>query len=258
MASDKYFWPSDEKLVYVRPPKEEYHGGLDFFYKPEIFPELNVLKQNWEGIRDEILAFEKKNGALSGMSTINPANVYGGNWTVIYLMSFLWKFHRNRARFPFTTKILDQIPNAVFAAISILPPNTEIAPHYGDTNGIVRAHLGLIVPAAYPTIAIRVGTEEMGWKEGELLCFINVQRHSVWNRSTQKRYVLMIDFVPEALKSRTMEICSKGLGSQSFNYLHKKLALVRMLPLATHNWIAAVFTIFWRLYLPIQRKFGLL
>lgn len=188
------------------------------------------------------------------MSSVNPANVYGGNWTLIYLMSFLRKFHKNRERFPFTTSIIDQIPNAVFAAVSVLPPNTEIAPHYGDTNGIVRSHLALVIPAEYPTCAIKVGEEEMGWKEGELICFINVQKHTVWNKSPHRRYVLMIDFIPKPLQHRFMEISSKGLGSQSFIFFYKKFPFIQKLPEFIHNMMIAAFTLIWRIYLPFQRR----
>jgi hypothetical protein len=254
MSTKQFIWPKAEELIFVRPPKEEYHGNLDSFYEPELFPELAPLKDNWKEIRNEIVEFEKRNGALSGMSSVNPASAYGGNWTLIYLMSFSRKNHKNRSDFPFICSIIDKIPNIVFAAVSVLPPHTELAPHFGDTNGIVRSHLGLIIPAEYPTIAIRVGEEERGWKEGELLCFINVQKHSVWNRSAERRYVLMIDFVPKILENRQEEICAKGLGSQSFIYLYKNISLVRKLPNFVYPFMCWVATLIWRIYLPFQRR----
>ena len=254
MSDEQFIWPENEELIYVRPPIEEYKGNLDNFYSPDLFPELAPLKENWKGIRDELLAYEKERGALAGMSSISPAEVKGGDWNLIYLMSFTWQFHKNRQKFPFICSVIDQIPNAVFAAISVLPPNVEIEPHYGDTNGIVRTHLGLIIPEPYPTIAIKVGDEERGWEEGQLLCFINVQKHSVWNRSSQKRYLLMMDFVPKILQNRKTEICTRGLGSQSFIFLYKNIALVRHMPNFTYSFMCGLFAIFWRLYLPIQRR----
>jgi aspartyl/asparaginyl beta-hydroxylase (cupin superfamily) len=113
MNTTGYAWPEGEELIYVRPPVEEYHGKLDYFYDPALFPELQPLMDNWEKIRDEILEFEKRNGELQGMSSVNPANVYGGKWTLIYLFSFSRMFHKNRERFPFTVSILNKIPNAV-------------------------------------------------------------------------------------------------------------------------------------------------
>jgi ornithine lipid ester-linked acyl 2-hydroxylase len=258
MPAERFEWPEGEEIVYLRPPKEEYHGKLKPFYNPELFPELAILKDNWEKIRDEILEFERSNGALEGMNSLSPAKTEGGNWNLIYLMSFLRKYHANRAKFPFICSITDQIPNCVFAGISILPPHTEIKPHFGDTNAIVRTHLGLIIPDPYPTIAIRVGEEERGWEEGELLCFINVTEHSVWSRSDKKRYILMFDFVPEVLAHRQYEIATNALGSQSFIYFYKHFSLVRTLPLFTHGFFCSVFSWAWKLYLPFQRRLWLL
>ena len=258
MSKEQFEWPDGEEIVYLRPPKEEYHGRLKAFYSPDLFPELAILKENWKGIRDEILAFEKSNGVLSEMNSLSPAATKGGSWSLIYLMSFLRKFHDNRAKFPFICSVTDQIVNCVFVGISILPPHTEIKPHYGDTNAIIRTHLGLIIPDPYPIIAIKVGEEERGWEDGELLCFINVTEHSVWSRSSQRRYVLMFDFVPKVLESKKMEIATRALGSQSFIYLFKHFALVRKLPLSTHSLLCRVFSWCWRVYLPVQRRFKFL
>ncbi len=258
MSKKEFSWPEGEEIVFVRPPVEEYHGKLDCYYDPELFPELSLLKDNWIGIRDEILDFEKRNGHLKGMSSLSHAETYGGEWTLIYLMSFSRIIHENKKLFPFTSSVIDKIPNIVFAAISILPPHTELAPHYGDTNGIVRTHLGLVIPAPHPQIAIKVGEEERGWKDGELLCFINVQKHSVWNRTDERRYILMVDFVPKVLEHRQAEICATGLGSQSFIFFYKRMALVRALPPFIHSFMCWSFALIWRVFLPFQRRFKFL
>ncbi len=259
MESKEYKWPDGEEIVYLRPPVEEYHGKLDYYYSSDAFPELEPLKKNWEGIRNEIVEIEKRDGLLSGMNSLSPAKIEGeGRWSLIYLMSFRWKFHENMKKFPFTTSVISQIPNCVFAGISTLPPNTHISPHYGDTNAIVRTHLGLMVPEPYPTIGIRVGDQEKGWKDGELLCFINVQKHNVWNNSSKRRYVLMFDFIPQPLVHRTNEICANALGSQSFIYFYKNFAIVRKMPIIIHNIMCKMFSLVWRIYLPIQRRFQFL
>jgi hypothetical protein len=66
---------------------------------------------------------------------------------------------------------------------------------------------------------------------------------------------LMIDFIPKTLESRTMEICSKGLGSQSFNFLWKAFPPIKLMPNFIHDSIVFSATVFWRLYLPLQRRF---
>lgn len=251
----EYTWPEGEAFVYLRPPVEEYHGKLNYYYSPEAFPELAPLKENWKAIRDEILEIEKKEGYISGLDSLSPAKIEGeGSWSLIYLVSFRWLFHKNLKKFPVTAKVISQIPNCVFAGVSILPPHTVITPHYGDTNAIVRTHLGLIIPEEYPKIGIRVGDEERGWKEGEMLCFINVHKHNVWNNSSKRRYVLMFDFIPQPLVHRTDEICADALGSQSFIFFYKRFALVSKMPKAIHEMMIKIFSIIWRIYLPIQRR----
>jgi len=257
MKSSKFLWPEGEDLVFVRPPDEFYDGKLDFFYDAGLFPELKELKQNWKAIRDEILEFEQNAGRLEGMSSVNPANVVGGNWTLIYLKSFMRVYNKNLERFPLIRSLINDIPNCVFSAISILPPNTKIEPHYGDTNGIIRVHLGLIVPFPYPEIAIRVGDQERGWEEGEFMCFVNVHKHNVWNNTNSKRYVLMLDIVPEPLKERQLEISLLGLASQTYNYFYLKSALFRKLPVFIHQAFISIAKFIWRIYLPIETKFKL-
>lgn len=249
----QYEWPKGEKLVFLRPPNEFYDGKLAPFYHSTCFPELNELKENWTLIRDEILEYEHKSGNLSGMSSLSPANVTGGIWTVLYLNSFTRLFKKNRSKFPITTRLVDNVKNCVFASINILEPGTVIQPHYGDTNGIVRVHLGLIVPDPYPTIGINAGGEEMGWEEGDFMCFINVQKHFVWSKSEEKRYVLMLDIVPKPLWSRQKEICIKALGSQSFVYFYKNYKWFKLFPSFFHPIFVAIFTAIWWFYLPIER-----
>jgi aspartyl/asparaginyl beta-hydroxylase (cupin superfamily) len=252
----EYTWPVGEKLVYLRPPNEFYDGKLAPFYHSSCFPELNELKENWKIIRDEILDYEHEFGNLKGMNSLSPADVSGGVWTVIYLNSFGRLFKQNRKKFPKTIALVDKVENCVFASINILEPGTVIQPHYGDTNGIVRVHLGLIVPDPYPVIGIHVGDEEMGWEEGDFMCFINVQKHHVWSHSKEKRYVLMMDIVPKPLMHRKLEICLKGLGSQSFNYFYKNHSWFRIFPTFLQPIFVFVFTAIWRAYLPIERFFN--
>jgi hypothetical protein len=247
-----YKWPKGEKLVFVRPPVEEYNGNHKNFYHPDQFKELNILKENWIEIRNEIINYEKNIG-FKGASFKSSPDVTGSEWNVIYLKSFNLDYHKNKKKFPFLISLIDKIPNSVFAAISVIPPNTTIEPHYGDTNGIVRCHLGIIIPESYPKIGIRVGNEEMGWEEGKIISFINVQEHSVWNKSDKKRYIVMIDIVPQPISHLINKICVKGLASQSFIILYRKLWIVRKLPNIAHKFLIFNFELFWRIYLPFHK-----
>jgi beta-hydroxylase len=256
---EKHFeWPQGEKVIFVRPPVEQYNGKLANFYKPECFPEITFLKTNWGVIRDEVLEYERREGNLEIMSSKSPAKTKGAKWSLMYFRSFNREFNKNKKLFPKTVEIMEKIPNCVLYSISILPPNIEIAPHYGDTNGIIRCHLGVIVPEPYPAIGIKVGEEEMGWKEGELLCFVNVQKHNVWNKSSKRRYIVMFDIVPQNLSNKKDEICIKGLASQTFIYFYKNYLFFRIFPEIINKGIVKAFEFIWYIWLPIEKKLKLL
>jgi hypothetical protein len=241
MSEHQFSWPQGEQLVYLRPPKEEYHGNLPNFYPEGMFHQLDILRDHWEALRDEIMAYD------------SPADTKG-TWSTVNLVSYMVFFHRNRKKFPLLTRLTDQIPSCTTVTISILHPYTEIKPHYGDTNGVIRAHLGLIVPDPYPVVGMRVGDEEQGWKEGKLLFFTIVNRHSVWSKSAKKRYLLLIDFVPEVLEKKQMQICSRTLGSQTYIFLYKRIFFFKYFPDFLADFMCFIFSAIWRILLPVQRK----
>jgi hypothetical protein len=258
MSSSSEAYPRKEKLVYLK-REEKYNGSLPRFYLPEWFPELQPLKDNWRAIRDEILNFEKINGEIKGLDS-NPyvaPQFEGINWSNIFLENFMIKHHRNRKKFPVTSSVIDQIPNCSFAVISVLAPHTTILPHFGDTNGIVRAHLGLAIPAGLPECGARVGDEEQGWADGELTLFTEAYLHGTWNHTSQKRYVLVVDIVPAFHGVSKITVCTNLLGAQSFNYLEKRFPIFKKAPDYMANFICSCLAFLWRLYLPIQRKINL-
>lgn len=247
--------PQKEELVVFK-RTERYSGSLPHFYEPEWFPELDILKQNWKAIRDEILTFEKSNGAIKGLDS-NPyvaPQFEGENWSNIFLENFMIRHHKNRKKFPVITSLIDKVPNCSFAVISVLSPHTIIKPHYGDTNGIVRAHLGLIIPNSLPNCGIKVGEEEREWKEGEFTLFTEAYLHSAWNHTNSKRYVLVVDIIPNFMGLEKREVCKRLLGVQSFNYLEKRFPIFSKMPPIFMNHFCELLTLGWQLYLPLQRS----
>ncbi|HXH20135.1 MAG TPA: aspartyl/asparaginyl beta-hydroxylase domain-containing protein [Chitinophagales bacterium] len=247
-------WPENEKLlVHIRESK--YDGSLPCFYPAHLFPEVEPLKKNWKAIRDEVLTYERQHGLIKGLNTYSPPELSSEvSWSNIYLENFTWRFHKNRKYFPVTCAALDKIPNCTLAAISVLSPHSTIMPHYGDTNGIIRCHLGLVIPDKHPVCGIRVGKEEMGWAEGETLFFTEAHQHTTWNNSDKRRYVLVVDIIPQGLAERKSELCSKVLGAQTFVYFEKRFPFLKNISgsalKATHLLLSAL----WRMYLPVQRR----
>lgn len=254
MVNNENFGIPKEKLkVFIR--NSLYKGNLPFFYSTNFFPELNPIVENWEKIKEELIEYEKINGAINSINTYSPPKLSNNNgWSNLYFENFMWRKHKNRKNFPFTCSILDTIPNCTYGAISILFPNATILPHYGDTNGIVRCHLGLDIPDSHPTCGIRVGTEEQGWENGKFTIFTEAHLHTTWNNSLKKRYILVVDIIPSFFLESKLEICSRVLGAQTFNYFEKRFPILKKIPdskLGSINWLLAFA---WRCFLPIQRR----
>jgi len=247
--------PPVEKLVSLT-RTQKYKGDLPFFYSPQLFPELDILKDNWKGIRDEILTFEKSQGDIKSINSNKyvSAQFEGINWANMYLDNFMWRFHHNRKHFPFICSLVAKIPNCTLTVISILSPHSSIKPHYGDTNGIVRCQLGLSIPAPHPHCYIKVGDEERGWEEGEFVIFTEAHMHSVRNDTSKKRYILIVDIVPPFIKKSKTWVCARVLGGQTFNYLEARFPWLKKIPDTVLSIPMLGFSLAWYLYLPLQRR----
>ena len=97
---------------------------------------------------------------------------------------------------PQTWRILQTIPGMKTAMFSVFEPGKHLKPHRGPYNGVLRLHLGLLVPDTRPrTVAIRVDDRVCHWQEGKVLIFDDSFEHEAWNHSDGTRVVLFVDFV---------------------------------------------------------------
>src|SRR5262249_60081272 len=78
---------------------------------------------------------------------------------------------KNCRRCPATAAALAAVPGLQSALFSIIDPGYRIPAHRGVTKGIIRAHLGLKVPADRDRCFMRVGDQRVTWREGECVVF---------------------------------------------------------------------------------------
>lgn len=98
----------------------------------------------------------------------------------------------NMARVPTLAAALRQMPEVYNALFSILDPGHHIVPHRGYFKGILRYHLGVVVPS--PDDARLVcGGRSYHWREGDGVLFDDMFVHSVDNHCTSPRVVLFLD-----------------------------------------------------------------
>ncbi len=157
-------------------------------------------------IREELLEYLKKSNLPSYFNTKMSEDVK--KWKTVSLKWWTLEFYRNQQHFPITTKFINSIPHLVSASFNLLEPHSRILPHCGDTNGIYRCHLGLIIPGELPDCGFRVENEKKPWKEGEWLIFIDAKEHEAWNSTDKDRLILVIDIIRPAYFSKKNSICS--------------------------------------------------
>ncbi|MEM0945191.1 MAG: aspartyl/asparaginyl beta-hydroxylase domain-containing protein [Pseudomonadota bacterium] len=167
------------------------------FLEPELFPFLNELRDNWEVIAEETRGVLKHREAIPGFQDISPDQyriATEKNWRTFVLFGFGEKLEKNCAQMPRTAEMLARVPNIQIAWLSILAPGYHIPAHTGVTKGIIRTHLGLIIPKDAEKCRIRVGDQVKHWMPGELVVLDDTYEHEVWNDTDEERVVLLLDF----------------------------------------------------------------
>ena len=160
------------------------------------FPWTQLLRDNWEAIRDEAVSVALQPEAAPSLATISPdhrAIAKVNMWRSFFLWGYGYPVDENLARCPATTRVIEQIPGLNTAFFSILAPGTHIPDHRGVTKALITCHLGLIVPED-GDVRMRVDDRIVRWHEGETLVFDDTYQHEVWNDTTSTRVVLLIQF----------------------------------------------------------------
>jgi beta-hydroxylase len=169
------------------------------FYRPSDFAWVAPLEANWKAIRAELDALLVHRDALPNFQDISTDQYTLTNddrWKTYFFYGYGFRSDANCARCPETTRLIEAIPGMETAMFSILAPRKRIPPHTGPYKGVLRYHLGLVVPdAPVEQVGIRVGGETAGWSEGASLVFDDSYEHEAWNDTDETRVVLFLDVV---------------------------------------------------------------
>jgi len=166
------------------------------FFPADLFPYNQALEDNWQKIRAELDQLLEHREQIPPFHQISPDQYRistGENWRTFILYGFGHKAERSCRQCPETSRILDDIPHLKSAWFSILAPGYHIPPHRGVTKGVVRTHLGLIIPRDREACRIRVGDQIRSWEEGKCLVLDDTFEHEVCNETDEQRVVLIID-----------------------------------------------------------------
>jgi beta-hydroxylase len=165
------------------------------FYPLADYPWTRDVERQFPVIQRELQALLAERGTAipETKSLSSPqASISQGEWRSFMLYVCGHAVEENCARCPQTARIVKQmIPGMSSALFSLLAPGARLSPHRGVFKGVLRFHLGLVVP---PGCSIRVGDDTRQWREGEALVFDDTNEHEVWNTSDRMRAILLVDF----------------------------------------------------------------
>ena len=156
-----------------------------------------TFTDNWQPIRAELTEILKHREAIplfQDVSTDQMKISKGNNWRTFILFGFGEKLEKNCKQAPVTARLLEAVPNLQSAWFSILGPGYHIPAHSGVSKGILRAHLGLIIPKQAEKCRMRVADTINVWRPGEIFVFDDTYEHEVWNDTKDERVILLFDF----------------------------------------------------------------
>lgn len=201
----KKLWFSLYDPTYIYPENEP------AFFDPENQRWSSDFEQNYNEIRSELNAFLENNElkAYFNKSMVNTKSI----WKTISLRWWTIEFFKNQKAFPKTMAIVAKYPEIISLSFNQLEANGEILPHCGDTNAIFRCHLGLEIPASLPQCGFRVKDELRSWENGKWLIFTDANNHEAFNKTNQRRIILVIDVLRDEYKPKRGTVFSTVLTS---------------------------------------------
>lgn len=170
------------------------------YHPEESFPELKVLTDNWEIIRDEALTLENHIKGSDKKDDAGFNSFFRRGWKRFYLKWYGDSHTSAEELCPKTTALLASIPSVKAAMFAELPAGSELMRHRDPYAGAIRYHLGLRTPNDDGCF-INVDGESHSWRDGEAVFFDETYIHYAQNNTDQDRLILFCD-VERPLKTR--------------------------------------------------------
>lgn len=167
-------------------------------YDSATFPWAAEIEKDYPAIRAElekVLLRQSELPTFQDISTDVKTISTDTRWKTFFLLGFGVKSEQNIKACPNTWAAVQKIPGLTTAMFSIFEPGKHLPAHRGPYNGVLRLHLGLIVPEPNDRLAIRVDKQICHWQEGKALIFDDAYEHEAWNHTDKTRVVLFVDFV---------------------------------------------------------------
>jgi aspartyl/asparaginyl beta-hydroxylase (cupin superfamily) len=171
--------------------------GNPSIYDNKVFPWIRSIENEWRAIRaelDRVLTRKEELPAFHELASDVETISRDRGWKSFLLAGYGFRSANNIKLCPETWRICQNIPGLITVMYSILEPGKHLPPHRGPYNGVLRLHLGLIVPEPREQLGIRVEHDVYRWREGDAVIFDDAYEHEAWNYTPHTRVVLFVDF----------------------------------------------------------------
>jgi beta-hydroxylase len=168
-------------------PKTPYINVADF-------PELKILRDNWETIRDEA-AYLYNEGYITASEKYDDIgfnSFFRRGWKRFYLKWYDKPLSSAETLCPKTLALIQNIPSVNAAMFALLPKDSFLFEHRDPYAGSIRYHLGLITPNS-KDCCIYVDGQPYFWENGKDVLFDETYVHHAENTTTQDRIILFCD-----------------------------------------------------------------
>ena len=167
------------------------------FFPTQSFPWIGAIEAFYPAIRGEVLDLLEHDTPIPGFEQISTDQTKLSDdrrWKTFFFLGYGLRFDDNIARCPATWAALRKIPGLTTAFFSVLEPGKRLPPHRGPYKGVLRYHLGILIPERADVCGIEVAGERRHWRAGRSLIFDDTFVHSAWNDSAERRIILFVDF----------------------------------------------------------------
>lgn len=156
------------------------------------FPQLKLLQDNWQTIREEALALYQ-GGQIAVKTDLPASSFYRDNrWKSFYLKIYDNPIPSARALAPKTLSLIEQVPGMNVALFAVLMPGKSLSQHHDPFALSLRYSLGLSTPNS-EKCGLMVNGQPYIWRDGDAVLFDETYLHSAYNDTDTPRIILMTD-----------------------------------------------------------------
>jgi len=168
--------------------------GNPRYYDTGLFPDLDVIRDEWEMIRDEAVALHagQEIKASERLDDLGFNSFFRRGWKRFYLKWYGSSLPSAETRCPKTTALLEGIPSVKAAMFAMLPPGGKLVKHRDPYAGSLRYHLGLVTPNS-DACYLNVDGEPYSWRDGQAVIFDETYIHFAENAADTDRIILFLD-----------------------------------------------------------------